>query len=196
MTTALTTASLGQLRRQGVRRLRAEWALVTPEEQAVGVTWYDEAHVWVVRLAFKHGITTPEVAGIAATLSPRLPWHRAIAMTEAMLDGHDIRGQGLRKQVDKAQAILDGGDPYKLVSGVKVTSFFHNLMGEYSWVTIDKWAFDQVSGRDYNTGDHHMLERRGVYETYADCFRVVAFEQGLEPAVAQAVLWISTRGKA
>lgn len=195
MTTALTTASLGQMRRQGTQRLRAEWDLVTADEKAVGVTWYPEAHAWCVRLAFKHGMTTPEVAGIAATLSPRLPWHRAIALTEMMLDGQDITRQGLRKQISKAQAIMDGGDPYKLVSGVKVTSFFHNLMGEYGWVTIDKWSFDQVSGRDYNAGDYRMLERAGVYKMYADCFREQAQQVGLEPATTQATLWIATRGR-
>jgi len=75
-----------------------------------------------------------------------------------------------------------------------VTSFYHNLMGEYDWVTIDKWSFDQVSGRDYNGKGAHFLERVGIYNMYSECFEVVAREAGLKPAVMQAILWVHTRG--
>jgi hypothetical protein len=195
MSTAIKPRSFGQLRRQGIARLREEWAEVDEDTLEAGIDWYDQANSWVAALAKKHGKTVPQVAGIAAVLSPRLPWHRAIMLTERLLDGEDISSLALGRQARKANEIMAGLDPYMVVSGPKVTSFFHNLMGEYDWVTIDTWSFNQASGRDYNDGGAHFLERNGVYEMYSTCFRAVARDAGLEPAVMQAILWIHARGK-
>jgi len=195
-TTAIKARGFAQLKRYGIKRLREEWANVTADEIDAGMDWYPEAHRWVQNLAEHHNKTVAQVAAIAAVLSPRLPWHRAIMLTEHILMGIDIRDKALGRQVRKAEQVLAGVDPYTVVSGPKVTSFFHNLMGEYDWITIDKWAFDQVSGRDYNDNGAHFLERVGVYEMYAECFRIVARENGLEGATLQAILWIHTRGSA
>ncbi len=194
--TALKPRSFGQLRRQGITRLRQEWADTTQVEFEVGLTWYDEAHAWVVRLAFEHGMTTDQVAVIAAVLSPRLPWHRAIDLTERLLDGEDISSLALGRSVRKAEQVLAGLDPWTVVSGNKETAFAHNLVGDYSWPTIDTHSFNQVSGREYNDGGAHFLERAGVYNMYADAFKVVARENGLTPAVFQAILWVHQRGSA
>jgi len=197
MSTAMhNTRSLAQLRRRGRERLEKEWLATYPSEREDGLGWYDAAGSWVKHLARMHNLTEECVAGIAATLSPRLPWSRAIKLTELMLDGEDISSLALGRQVRKAQNIRSGLDAEVVVSGMKVTAFYHNLLGEYQWVTIDKWSFDQVSGRDYNAGDNHMLERAGVYDMYAKSFRDVGRDVGLEPAVLQAILWIHTRGKA
>lgn len=194
--TAIKPRSFGQLRRQGISRLREEWANTTEVEFEVGFTWYDEAHAWCVRLAFKHGMTTEQVACIAAVLSPRLPWHRAIDLTERLLDGEDISSLALGRSVRKAEQVLAGLDPWTVVSGNKETAFAHNLTGDYKWTTIDTHSFGQVSGRDYNGGGAHFLERVGVYRMYSECFEVVARENGMEPAVLQAILWVHTRGSA
>lgn len=196
MNTITRARSHAQLKRYGITRLRQEWADTTQVEFEVGLTWYDEAHAWCVRLAFKHGMTTEQVAVIAASLSPRLPWHRAIDLTERILDGEDISAFALGRRVRKAEQVLAGLDPWTVASGPKVTAFAHNLVGDYSWATIDKWSFDQVSGRDYNGQGAHFLERVGIYNMYSECFETVAREASLETAVMQAILWVHTRGVA
>ena len=196
MSTALKARSFGQLKRHGIDRLRSEWAEVDDATLQAGFDWYDEAHAWCVQLAFKHGKTTDQVAAIAAVLSPRLPWHRAISLTERLLDGEDISNLALGRSVRKANEVLAGLDPWTVVSGPKETAFAHNLAGDLSWATIDTWSFQQVSGREYNDGGNHFLERAGVYNMYASCFEQVARENGIETGVMQAILWIHTRGKA
>lgn len=198
-TTATKTRSHGQLKRHGVRRLREEWANTTSIEYETGLTWYDEANEWVHDLSVSHDKTEPQVAAIAASLSPRLPWHRAISLTEMVLEGKDISSLALGRGVRKADEVLAGVDPYQVVSGLKTTSFFHNLLGEYEWVTIDTHSYHQVSGRDYNNPGKmgsHFLERVGVYEAYADCFRQVGRDNALQGAVVQAILWVHERGGA
>jgi hypothetical protein len=190
MRTATRNRSHAQLKRHGIKRLRELWAEVTEDEFDEGFYWYDRANVWVVELAVRHSLSIDQVAGIASSLSPRLPWHRAIVLTERLLNGEDISNEVLGRSARKAREILAGLDPWTVVSGPKTTSFAHNLTGDYSWVTIDTHSFQQVSGRDYNNGGHHLLERVGMYEVYSECFRIVAREAGLEPAVFQAILWI------
>lgn len=196
MTTAIKPRSFGQLKRQGVRRLREEWADADEQSLTIGADWYPTEHAWTMHLASKHDHTTEQVAAIAASLSPRVTWHRAKVLTELILEGHDISGMALGRPVRKAEQVLAGLDPRTVVSGHKVTSFYHNLLGEYEWVTIDTHSFGQVSGRDYNDGGAHFLERSGVYLAYTECFRTVARDVGLQPATLQAILWVAKRGRA
>jgi len=87
VTTTTRARSHAQLKRHGIRRLRQEWHETTEVEFEVGLDWYDQANSWVARLAKQHGKTIEQVAAIAACLSPRLPWHRAIDLTERILNG-------------------------------------------------------------------------------------------------------------
>lgn len=194
--TSTRNRSFAQLKRHGIERLRQEWAETTQVEFEVGIDWYPEAGRWVDQLAIQHGKTREQVAVIAASLSPRLPWHRAILLTEMILDGQDIRPLALGRQVRKAEQVMAGVNPFQVLSGPKVTSFGHNLLGEYDWLTIDVHSFGQVSNKDYNDDGAHFLERVGVYEMYSDCFRFVAAENGLQGAPFQAVLWVHDRGSA
>ena len=138
---------------------------------------------------------TPEqVAALAAIYSPRKQWNMAKAMTERMLDGDPPLTFG--RDMAKAERIMAGEDPATVVGGPKVTSFYHNLLLHLQWVTIDTWAFEQVTGKDYNENSNfRLLERVGIYETYSMCFRTVAQDVGLEPASLQAVLWCAARGR-
>ena len=193
MTVALKSRSFGQLKRQGVRRLRDEWANASSQALIDGIEWYPREVAWVEALASTHTKTPEQVAAIAASLSPRVAWTRAKVLTELVLEGHDISKMALGRGVRKANEILAGVPPEMVVSGPKVTSYYHNLLGHFEWVTIDTHSFGQVSGRDYNNS--RLLERNGVYLMYTECFRTVARDVGLEPAPFQAVLWVSVRGR-
>ena len=181
--------------RHGVKRLRALWAEATPEDVDAGMNWYPNMNEWCIRLSVIHGVSVEQVAALAAIYSPRKQWDVARAMTERMLDGDPPPTFG--RDMAKAERIMAGEDPMMVVSGNKVTSFCHNLLLHLKWITIDTHAFEQVTGLDYNNnGNHHLLERVGIYKTYSACFTTVAREVGLEGASLQAVLWVSTRGRA
>ncbi len=189
MSRSLSKRSFGQLRRHAVSRLRQEWTSAPTERVSYGIDWYRREYRWVAGLASDTGYTHEQVAAVAAVLSPRTKWSRAKQLTELALYGNDITGMALGRSVRKVEMILAGVDPAQVVSGPKVTSFWHNLCGELDWVTIDTHSFAQASGRDYNDKGAKFLERWGVYDTYADAFRQVAREVGLKPAELQAALW-------
>ena len=180
--------------RHGAKRLRALWAAATPEDLDAGMTWYPDMNEWCIRLSVIHGVSVDQVAALAAIYSPRKQWDVAKAVTERMLNGDPPSTFG--RDMRKAERIMAGEDPMMVVSGNKVTSFYHNLLLHLRWVTIDTWAFGQVTGKEYSkNGNHHLLERAGIYETYSMCFRTVARDVGLEPATLQAVLWVAARGR-
>jgi len=189
MSRSMNKRSFGQLRRQAVSRLRQEWTSTPSERIARGIDWYQREYRWVANLAEDTGYNHEQVAAIAAVLSPRTRWDRAKSLTVLAVYGNDITGMALGRSVRKVEMILAGVDPAQVVSGPKVTSFWHNLCGDLDWVTIDTHAFTQASGRDYNDGGAHFLDRWGVYGTYSEAFRTVAREVGLLPAEFQAALW-------
>ena len=192
---ALTAHEHAQLRLDGASRLRTEWAGVTPEMFDEGMAWYAEMSEWAQGLATAHSLTFEQVAGVAATLSPRINWQLAQRATEEMLRGDQPRGP-FPRQVVKARRILDGANVSDVISGQKVTAFWRNIMGDLDSATIDTWSSEQVSGLDY-TADKgsKFLERKGVYETFSGSFRDVATEIGVEAAQLQAILWVKVRGR-
>jgi hypothetical protein len=159
-----------------------------PGEAVVqGKGWYPEMNAWATTLASGHDVPTETVAGLAAIYSPRRRWEKVMDMVDLKLAG--VKVPVMVREAAKVARVLDGEDPATVVSGQKVSSFYQNLLLNLTAVTIDTWAFSQVTGRDYETNFRRMLENKGQYAMYASCFRTVADEVGLEPAEFQSVLW-------
>jgi hypothetical protein len=160
---------------------------VPGEAVTEGKGWYPEMHSWVTTLASEHDVPTETVAGLAAIYSPRRRWERVMDMVDLKLAG--VKVPVMMREATKVARVLDGEDPVTVVSGQKVSSFYQNLLLNLSVVTIDTWAFSQVTGKDYEPNFRAMLQNKDQYAMYASCFRTVADEVGLEPAEFQSVLW-------
>lgn len=147
--------------------------------------WYYRAHNECQTLADSHGIDTAAAAGIVAALSPRLPW--AININEAykVIVGRDSRALGA--SIAKARRILSGESPDSVLGGLKVRSFYRNLIDprdDYH-VTIDIWAVRAWYGDlKYNKG---ITARQ--YETIAADYRALARLYNMRPSEIQAVVW-------
>jgi len=72
------------------------------------------------------------------------------------------------------------------LSGLKVNSFFNNIIGNYDYVTIDIWMLRYF---------RHSKDTLGVrdYRRYTRIIRKLAKKLGLLPAELQAVLWEKQR---
>jgi hypothetical protein len=160
---------------------------VPGEAVTEGKGWYPEMHSWASTLADRHDVPTETVAGLAAIYSPRRRWDIVMAMVDLKLSG--VKVPVMVREAAKVARVLDGEDPVTVVSGQKVSSFYQNLLLNLSAVTIDTWAFSQVTGKHYESNFRRMLQNKGQYAMYASCFRTVADEVGLEPAEFQSVLW-------
>jgi len=164
--------------------------------RAEGRSWYHDAHDHAVRLAAIAGVTVERMAAILAVLSPRSSWgtniRNATAIAEARWD--DVRG--LRRNVAKALALIDGAPISAHVTGPKVAAFLHNIAfpDTSNMVTVDSWAAGVAMGRRLSNAEMSALnitQRARIVAAYQD----VASDLGLLPHEVQAVCWCEARNR-
>lgn len=170
----------------------------TPEQIAEGMTWYPHTNAFARSLS--SDVST--AAGVIAALSPRIQWkYNKVLAAKAFADGRLTSG-GFKDNVEKANRILDGTDPEHVLGlgkGKKTLNFYRNIVQpKGNEVTIDTWAFRVATGMTTTptNKDMKILERKGVYEAFADCFREAAVHIGICAPEIQAVTWTIVRGKA
>ena len=158
--------------------------------------WYTIAQRETRRLARDHGTTRARAAGVIAALSPLQTWVGNVGAADQVLAAAD-RGDrtaprvGLRRNVAKAWAIATGeGRPLDILSGPKVRAFYRNIMGDLSAVTVDRWAARAAGVTEA------YPSTRARYDEVAACYIAAAAVVGVEPAILQAIVWCSIRGRA
>lgn len=162
------------------------------EEYREGMTWYNRANA----LAWELDHLRPAAAaGVIAVLSPLISWNKNAKYARMAYDivrSGDIRYLPcLKKNANKAFAIVDGGNPADIVSGPKVTSFWNNIVDPYSddprHVTIDAHAWNIARG------GNHLYQRSNPnttqYREAASAYVVAAHEANILPLQMQAVTW-------
>lgn len=166
--------------------------LLTPEQRAAGIGWYRMARREARSLAKVHRTTIHRAAGIIAALSPRCRWEENVARaSKALVTGH---ATGL--WAERANAIMAGAHPLKVLSGPKTRSFYRNIMGNTDAITVDVWAYR--AALDNFTMDAHTANRRlgraNRYEHTAQAYRDASEKFRLLPSEFQAAIWVSVRG--
>lgn len=151
--------------------------------------WYQEAHHICEHLGQRYGYTTPQVAGIVAALSPLQPWHDNLKWAITILSRENPRNQGLRRNYDKAMRIKGGEPPSQVLRGLKVRSFYANILRPWGSgpVTIDRHML-RIMGHQ---GDKVT---KGQYYHYSQSIKRRASYYGLKGCEYQALLWVYTRG--
>jgi hypothetical protein len=74
-----------------------------------------------------------------------------------------------------------------------VRSFYWNILGHASHVTVDRHAVAIVYGRALSDREIKILERCGAYAYIAASYRAAARSLGLEPSTLQAITWLAWR---
>ena len=80
-----------------------------------------------------------------------------------------------------------------MLGGRKVRSFYRNILGIDSAVTVDRHAVAIVYGRPLSDREIKLLERAGAYTVIASAYRAAARRLGIAPSTLQAVTWLAWR---
>lgn len=160
--------------------------LCTPEHIAEGMSWYREAYAIACELVPSD---PSRGAGILAALSPLTSWPLNVRRAREVASTGTTRGMGAN--VRKAERIWNGEASLDVLGGEKVLSFFANIMGDDSHVTIDRHAIDVACGRPMTDTERAMAIRgKAGYGRLADIYRAASARYGYTPSQIQAIVWV------
>jgi hypothetical protein len=172
-------------------------ARATAQERAAGLGWYVVAHEHARELSAVAGQDDGGRigAGILAALSPQTGWTQNVAIAYGLARDPGAPVAQTQLFEDRARAILFGdGDPYFVLGGRKVRSFFGNISAPLRSgpVTVDRHAVAAAVG--WASPSHaKLLERPGAYQLVASAYRAVARRHGMRPHEVQAIVWLVWR---
>lgn len=187
-----------------VANILAVYNNASAEDMRAGLGWYVDAHNWCVSMAGTH---RPHLvarnAGIVAALSPLNGWGNNKRMAHRVISKRGmitvVKGQkngiGIGANVTKAIAIYKGSDPMDVLKGNKVRAFYATILNPTGDIipVIDRHAFDIAIGERTNDDRRKILERKGVYEQFANAYRDAAKVAGIGSAQMQAITWLAWR---
>ncbi len=170
-----------------VQKLVDAWSRATDEERELGAEWYAAQRARISRMARNFDCSRACAAGVVAALSPRLRWSVNVRAAETLLSGTTPSGV-FKASLRKAQRILAGEKPLKVLSGPKVRAFYRALMGDESAAVVDVWVARAVGWTKEIKGK--------TYDRIARALAKAAEIVGVAVAKLQAVAWVVVRGSA
>ncbi len=156
-----------------------------------GKGWYAAA------LVFAASLDSPiRSAGIISALSARNGWgNNKNKAAQLYAQNGDGTGVGMSMFVNKAIRIYNGEPALDVLTSDKQNAFYRNIMGDYSYVTVDGHAYDLAMGRVHTMKERAPLKRKGEYDRFSRAYRSAAFSVGLLPAELQAITWLQWRNE-
>lgn len=160
--------------------------------QTSALLWYRLHGAAVIREGAQYGLDASQSCAIFAALSPQtriqINWRN---YRKVLADGNakTIRYAtgDMRKKIN---GFLRGSFTLEqTISGNKVTSFYHNLMGDESYVTIDTHMENCIMNKRQSC----KTISDGRYADYSATVRVAASILGITPAACQALVWVCWR---
>jgi hypothetical protein len=170
------------------RNLRKVYARATDADKKEGLAWYPTAQGGCETWARGFGLDARTVACVIAAISPQCDWTSNLRIAFELISGQTtVTGGALRANVYKARAILanratEVTNYFKVAP--KVTAFSQNLSGVRRAVTVDAHAA-QAATNNLNVN----TVRPAAYIVFAECYRAVADELGIDPRDFQAIVW-------
>jgi hypothetical protein len=175
-----------------VERLLHHWNKIDHTDTEQGQDWYSEAQRFCVGVSELIGIEYTRIAAVVAVTSPNTYWTQqqiyVPLIIKAWQAGKPANKVGftMLKLVEKAYACLNGD--LSAIHGNKVSSFFLNICGDSSAVTVDRWAA-RIALADYNITRFTPRWYAPIAEAYRRAARLV----GWTPRDFQATLWVYAR---
>lgn len=153
-----------------------------------GRLWYPGAENVIADLSREYQLGRPLVAAIVAVLSPQQRWRKNVEGARHVLEGEAWRAPGYAANRSKAEALAAGAPLEQIISGDKVTSFWANLIGSRTTVTVDVW------GQRAALGHYHRHQpKHGRYARLVAIYRAAAEECGETPREFQSCIWQAIR---
>ena len=186
------------------QNILAIYNLATTDEIKEGVTWYRKAYLDCRKIAIKHRVPIHIVVGVVSALSPNNKWERNIVNAEdlcnAFINGQDmdsIKVSTYHKMKQKAWHILETMPSYDetitILNGKKIVSFFRNISGDETDITIDGHArniyYNDRQGLTTPNTNIRKLEYLDIQKAYLRASKKL----GVKAYELQAITWVAWR---
>lgn len=220
-------------REEMLQWMRDEFDQITDKDRERFFQWYFDANKSAAELGDKYGIGLERAASVIAISSPNHKWEKNLLAAERAIQGY-FENEDVFKDMDpkaivdiwkkttglpltgywktwlpRAIQVLRGGDIGEWTTGVKVRSFYNNIVNPWdsTSVTVDGWMvigmnrlFDRKIGMQAITkwirgrglkgvGAKSWRAKNGLYNYYASIISDLAKEKGVRPHQIQAALW-------
>jgi hypothetical protein len=181
-----------------MKHLRNILTHTTPQNYKNGIDWYNDAQQFSQEISVKYNVSTELVASVIAALSPRNRWARNKIDAENVISHIYNRqelpkvstyGNMLRKSLKLCDNNLTHEQRIKILNGRKIQSFYSNIIGDDSMVTVDTWMDLAHSGK-YKA----VKKRKGLtltrYKKIESDIQKLAKEEGIKSYQMQAIIWV------
>jgi hypothetical protein len=175
----------------------ARWDHATPLLRQQGRVWYANAHNALAGIANQYGYSTDTICAVCAVLSPGYAWQRNLAATHLITSMFPVPvtvGVYGKRNIDKARRLLAGETPTAVLSGPKVTAFYHALRTaglHPTAVVLDRHMYRVIRNTALPESRLRPVFQPARYERLASIIRTVARTLAVAPSVLQATLWLS-----
>ena len=186
------------------KHILAIYKLANPSEIQHGLTWYVNALTDCRNIANDLELPIHIVVGVVSALSPNNKWERNIVnakdLCTAFINGQDmdsIKVSTYHKMKQKAWSILETMPSYEetieILNGKKIVSFFRNISGDETDITIDGHArniyYNDRQGLTTPNTNIKKSEYKDIQKAYVRASRKV----GIKAYELQAITWVTWR---
>jgi len=186
------------------KNIIAIYKLANASEIKHGLTWYVNANADCKRIATQLELPIHIVIGVVSALSPNNKWERNIINAEdlciAFINGQDmdsIKVSTYHKMKQKAWHILETMPSYDetitILNGKKIVSFFRNISGDETDITIDGHArniyYNDRQGLTTPNTNIKKSEYLDIQKAYARASKKL----GIKAYELQAITWVAWR---
>ena len=186
------------------KNIIAIYKLAKPSEIKHGLTWYVNANSDCKEIAEKLELPLHIVIGVVSALSPNNKWERNIINAEdlctAFINGQDmdsIKVSTYHKMKEKAWSILETMPSYDetidILNGKKIVSFFRNISGDETDITIDGHARNIYYNDKQGLTTPNTNIKKNEYKDIQKAYTRASKKLGIKAYELQAITWVAWR---
>ena len=186
------------------KNIIAIYKLANPSEIKHGLTWYVNANTDCMRIANKLELPLHIVIGVVSALSPNNKWERNIINAQdlctAFMNGQDmdsIKVSTYHKMKQKAWHILETMPSYEetitILNGKKIVSFFRNISGDETDITIDGHARNIYYNDRQGLTTPNTNIKKNEYLDIQKAYLRASKKLGVKAYELQAITWVAWR---
>jgi hypothetical protein len=191
--------------------------LSTETDRIAGRQWYSQARTAALYLSGTYPVSVVTAAGVIAALSPNNRWHRNLLDADSLIDcyyhkgGHagdaivasQIKVCTYSSNLQKALTILKIQHPTiedvtAVLNGLKITAFYHCILGSQTAVCVDGHAYSIWAGQTITTTKTPKISPRLYDQITADYTRAATLigskapsHEIISPVQLQAITWLA-----
>jgi len=186
------------------KNIIAIYKLAKPSEIKHGLTWYVNANSDCKEIAEKLELPLHIVIGVVSALSPNNKWERNVINAEdlctAFINGQDmdsIKVSTYHKMKEKAWSILETMPTYdetiEILNGKKIVSFFRNISGDETDITIDGHARNIYYNDKQGLTTPNTNIKKNEYKDIQKAYLRASKKLGIKAYELQAITWVAWR---